>query len=259
MEDDNFWDDGVDDSAYDALLELEQDAYRTTQQGAVVPPSIETQQQQLQQLQELQQHDQPASRPVRPSLIRHSTSNTSSSTVEQRRRRRNPTQHLRPALSFGDTDYQQWDASVLDKDDGLDLVDEQDALLETPGESGEGGGQQLGYTSTSLAPGQWRRITADEPGVMVEPMQTDGLQGSHADTSFHTHPLAAAHVEELKDQIEQVWAFIYTYRLLKIQEANCIHVKKNKADSRARKACSRTSSSNGFRGSTSWRDCHYSG
>ncbi|EGE04522.1 DNA repair protein Rad26 [Trichophyton equinum CBS 127.97] len=207
MEDDNFWDDGVDDSAYDALLELEQDAYQTTQQAAVVPPSIETQQQQQlrqQQLQQLQQHDQPASRPVRPSLLRHSTSNTLSSTVEQRRRRRNPTQHLRPALSFGETDYQQWDASVLDKDDGLDLVDEQDALLETPGESGEGDDQQLGYTSTSLAPGQWRRITADEPGVMVEPMQTDGLQGSHADTSFHTHPFEAAHVEELKDQIEQL-------------------------------------------------------
>ncbi|EFR03418.1 hypothetical protein MGYG_06416 [Nannizzia gypsea CBS 118893] len=197
--DDTFWDDdGVDDSAYDALVELEQDAYRTTQQE-----TIDEQQQQQQQLQ-LQQQQAAASRPVRPSLLRHSTSNTSSSTVEQRRRRRNPAQHLRPALSFGDTDYQQWDASILDKEDGLDLVDEQDALLETPGESGEGDSRQLGYTRASLAPGQWRRITADEPGMMVEPMQTDGLAGGHADTRFNANPLESVQIEELKDQIEQL-------------------------------------------------------
>ncbi|KAM5464028.1 hypothetical protein MauCBS54593_007204 [Microsporum audouinii] len=185
--DDTFWDDGVDDSAYDALLELEQDAYRTTQQE-VVAPHIE----------------QPPARPVRPSLLRHSTSNTSSSTIEQRKRRRNPSQHLRPALSFGDTDYQQWDTSILDKDDGLDLVDEQDALLETPGESGEGGGQQAVYTSTSLAPGQWRRITADEPGVTVEPLQAQGLTKSHAETSFTANAFESVQLEELKDQIEQL-------------------------------------------------------
>ncbi|KAM5441083.1 hypothetical protein MferCBS31731_003871 [Microsporum ferrugineum] len=185
--DDTFWDDGVDDSAYDALLELEQDAYRTTQQEAVAPPI-----------------EQPPARPVRPSLLRHSTSNTSSSTIEQRKRRRNPSQHLRPALSFGDTDYQQWDTSILDKDDGLDLVDEQDALLETPGESGEGGGQQAAYTSASLAPGQWRRITADEPGVTVEPLQAQGLTKSHAETSFTANAFESVQLEELKDQIEQL-------------------------------------------------------
>ncbi|KAM5452127.1 hypothetical protein MaudCBS49596_003481 [Microsporum audouinii] len=185
--DDTFWDDGVDDSAYDALLELEQDAYRTTQQEAVAPPI-----------------EQPPARPVRPSLLRHSTSNTSSSTIEQRKRRRNPSQHLRPALSFGDTDYQQWDTSILDKDDGLDLVDEQDALLETPGESGEGGGQQAVYTSTSLSRGQWRRITADEPGVTVEPLQAQGLTKSHAETSFTANAFESVQLEELKDQIEQL-------------------------------------------------------
>ncbi|EEQ32543.1 hypothetical protein McanMca71_004094 [Microsporum canis] len=185
--DDTFWDDGVDDSAYDALLELEQDAYRTTQQEAVAPPI-----------------EQPPARPVRPSLLRYSTSNTSSSTIEQRKRRRNPSQHLRPALSFGDTDYQQWDTSILDKDDGLDLVDEQDALLETPGESGEGGGQQAVYASTSLAPGQWRRITADEPGVTVEPLQVQGLTKSHAETSFTANAFESVQLEELKDQIEQL-------------------------------------------------------
>ncbi|KAK2879564.1 hypothetical protein FQN49_000757 [Arthroderma sp. PD_2] len=182
--DDTFWDDGADDSAYDALLDFEQDAYRATQRDATAQPIVP-----------------PASRPVRPSLLRHSTSNTSSSTIEQRRRRQNPSQHLRPALSFGDSDYQQWDASVLDKDDGLDLVEEQDALLETPG---EGDDQQRLYTSTSLAPGQWRRITADEPGVTVEPVQTHGFTGGHAETSFSPGAFESVQLEELKEQIEQL-------------------------------------------------------
>lgn len=177
------------DLPYEALVELEQlDAPQKVQQEATPQREILV--------------------PRRPSLKRHSTSATSNGA---RSILHDPSRHLRPPLSFGDTDFQELDAGVLDDGMGMDSVGEQNTTLqkdqnEQVEEEGGGGGGNMDY----LHDGEPRMVSfaAEDPTVEISATEQyridNGIEYGFANDSFDTNSKQIAEVEEIKEQLEQV-------------------------------------------------------
>ncbi|OAX78597.1 hypothetical protein ACJ72_07093 [Emergomyces africanus] len=203
MDEDSFSDDGIDELPPGTLLELERNAYQATQQqrpdsrnsSTNVPPR--------------------ARNPSFVSLTRESISRTASRTSSRGPVLQDPSRLLRPPLSFGDEDFQDLDAGVLDDGNGPAPVELQPALFE----------QQKSHGS--------RHATVPEVGLRSEEGARDVANGNTARLARHATSvgdtavmsrmeaittnttedgnLPAAHdseiwaeVEAMKEQIEQL-------------------------------------------------------
>ncbi|ODH17946.1 hypothetical protein ACO22_06238 [Paracoccidioides brasiliensis] len=212
--DDSFSDDGIDELPLDTLLALEQSAYQASQQQR--PDSRND-------------SDNPQPKPRNPnfvSLARKSSSRSASRNSSRGSFLQDPSRLLRQPLSFGDEDFQDLDAGVLD--DGYDPAPVE--LRNTVSEQDRSHGrlhaetQQVGFRSDQRARdivnGKWRALgrgviprgnahrEVSQGTVVMGGMEdnnnntTNEMQGGNAEVG--PRPEVLAEIEAMREQIEQL-------------------------------------------------------
>lgn len=198
MEDDQYDDllleDEIENLPYSTLLYLDEN-YQANPQDAVVPP-------------------RQVLEPTRPSLKRNPTSITSNGTAVNRSNLQDPSRHLRPPLSLGDTDIQNLDAGVLDDGVDMDLVGEQNTVFQNQEDSVHDGrepmaqAQQPFHGAPPLTIREYRAGTEDNAAQLSKNdtyNPVNGLsQGFADDAAANADSYALAELEDMKEQIEQV-------------------------------------------------------
>ncbi|OJD20065.1 hypothetical protein AJ78_00082 [Emergomyces pasteurianus Ep9510] len=203
MEDDSFSDDGIDELPPGTLLELERNAYQATQQQR--PDSRNS-----------SSNVAPKARnPSFISLARESISHTASRTSSRGPVLQDPSRLLRPPLSFGDEDFQDLDAGVLDDGNGPDPVELQPTLFEQDRSHGR---LHPSVLEVELHPGQGTRdiangnttrlaqhVTPFEDNIALSRMEDMATNPAHKEKG-PTAPDSEiwAEVEAMKEQIEQL-------------------------------------------------------
>ncbi|PGG99281.1 hypothetical protein AJ79_08587 [Helicocarpus griseus UAMH5409] len=211
MDDDYFSDNGFDELPPGTLLALEQNAYQATQQ----------------QRPDSRNSANPPPRPKNPSfasLARESTSRTASRTPSRGPVLQDPSRILRPPLSFGDEDFQDLDAGVLDDGYGPAPVELQDTVFEQDKTHGRiyPEVQEVGFRpnqeAKDIANGGWRRqgnthplrAAAQHAGSLGDTVVMSGIEDTTTNAmqveNGVAEPDAAvwAEIDAMKEQIEQL-------------------------------------------------------
>ncbi|PGH04162.1 hypothetical protein GX51_03669 [Blastomyces parvus] len=202
--DDSFSDDGIDELPPGTLLELERNAYQASQQHR--PDSRNTS----------------CNAPPKPrnpsfaSLARGSLSRTASRTSSRGPVLQDPSRLLRPPLSFGDEDFQDLDAGVLDDGYGPDPVELQDTVFQ---QNISHGRLRPGEHEARLRPDQGARDMANgnitrsahqHAASLGDTIIMSGMEETATDAAREEHGAPApdsdvwAEIEAMKEQLEQL-------------------------------------------------------
>ncbi|KAK2745634.1 hypothetical protein FQN55_006125 [Onygenales sp. PD_40] len=201
--DDSFSDDGIDELPPGTLLALEQNAYQASQQqrpdsnNGYLPPKPKN--------------------PSFVSLARESTSRPSSRTSSRGPILQDPSRLHRPPLSFGDEDFQDLDAGVLDDGYGPAPVELEDTVLEQGKAQGREPGFRPDRGRKDVSNGQWHppgegrvpggghhAVSVGDTIIMsgmettANAMHEDSVNGPGPD------PGVWAEIEVMREQIEQL-------------------------------------------------------
>ncbi|EGE81436.1 DNA repair protein Rad26 [Blastomyces dermatitidis ATCC 18188] len=202
--DDSFSDDGIDELPPGTLLELERNAFQASQQQR--PDSRNA-----------SNNAPPKPRnPSFASLARGSLSRTASHTSSRGPVLQDPSRLLRPPLSFGDEDFQDLDAGVLDDGCGPDPVELQDRVFQQNISHGRlhPGGQEAGLCpdkgARDMTNGNITRPAAQHAASLGNTIIMSGMEDMTTDAAREEHGAAApvsevwAEIEAMKEQIEQL-------------------------------------------------------